>query len=239
MVSQVTKVYEAPVKVEALRGVSLAIAQGRLTAIMGRSGAGKSTLLYCMAGLELPTSGTITVDGQTLSSMKERQLIKFRRESVGFVFASNNLLPTLAVAENIRLPFSIKKESVDQGWYDQVVTTLHLSDLLGQKPGSLTAGQQQRVALARALVTKPAVIFADEPTGNLDSESTADVLSSLRSCVTELGQTVVMATHDPAAAARADYVYVMDDGSIMEKIESPTLNRMIDAVRSLSDGLGA
>ena len=238
-VSQVTKTYGPSGQVEALQGVSLTVPQGRLTAIMGRSGAGKSTLLYCMAGLEVPTSGTVTVAGQTLTDMKERQLDKFRRDSIGFVLRASNLLPALSVADNIRLPLSIRKESIDQGWYDQLVATLRLTDLLGKKPDELTPGEQQRVALARALVTKPSLIIADEPTGNLDSGTAGEVLSVLRDCVTSLGQTVVVATHDAACAAIADQVWVLDDGVVVGQIKSPTLSTVIDALRSVSGGSAA
>jgi len=238
-VSQVTKTYGPGGQVQALRDVSLAVPQGRLTAIMGRSGAGKSTLLYCLAGLEVPTSGTVTVAGQTLTDMKERQLDKFRRDSIGLVLRAFNLLPALSVADNIRLPLSIKKEPVDQGWYDQVVETTELTDLLAKKPDELTVGEQQRVALARALVTKPSLIIADEPTGNLDSQTAGQMLAVLRNCVTNLGETVVLATHDAACAANADQVWILDDGAVVEQIKSPTLARVIDALRSVSGGSAA
>ena len=239
VVSQVTKTYGEGGKVQALRGVSLAVPQGRLTAIMGRSGSGKSTLLYLMAGLEVPTSGTVTVAGQALSDMKERQRDKFRRDSIGLVLREFNLLPTLSVADNVRLASSIKKESVDQGWYDQVIAVTRLADVLTRKPDDLTADEQQRVGLARALVTKPAMILADEPTGNLGSEAAGDVLAILRDAVTVLGQTVVVATHDAAVAAIADQVWVLDNGTVVEQIKSPTLPHVIDALRLVSGGPAA
>ena len=239
VLSGVTKTYGRGGQVQALRGVSLAVPQGRMTAIMGRSGAGKSTLLYCMSGLEAPSSGTVTVAGTNLTDMKERQLDKFRRDSVGFVFRSFNLLPALSVADNIRLPLSIKKTSLDQGWYDQIVSTLRLTDLTSKKPTELSPGEQQRVALARALVTKPAIIVADEPTGDLNTEDANDILVVLRDCVAQLGQTVVVATHDAACAAAADQVWVLDDGQVAEQIKSPTLARVIDALRTVSGGFAA
>ena len=239
MVSQVTKTYSRGGHVEALRGVSLSVPQGRLTVIMGRSGAGKSTLLYCMAGLEAPTSGTVTVAGQTLTDMKERQLDKFRRDNVGFVFREFNLLPALSVADNIKLPLSVKKVSSDQGWYDQVVSILNLNDVLTRKSADLSASEQQRVAIARALITKPSLIIADEPTGNLDSQGATEVLNVLRDCVNELGQTVVLATHDAMCAANADQVWVLDDGGVVEQLKSPTVSRVIDSLRSVSGGLVA
>ena len=239
VVSQVTKTYDQPRHVEALRGVSLSVQQGRLTAILGRSGAGKSTLLRLMAGIETPTSGTITVAGQDLSSMKERQLDKFRRDSVGFVFRSFNLLDSLNVADNIKMASAIKKEPLDQGWYDQVVAALGLTDQLTKKPASLSLGEQQRVALARALSTKPSVIFADEPTGDCDAETADEVLGYLRTCVSELRATVVVATHDAAVAACADQVWVLGDGSVVEQVQAPTLARVMDALRAVSGGAQA
>ena len=236
VVSQVTKTYGTDGQVQALRGVSLAVAQGRLTAIMGRSGAGKSALLYMMAGLEVPTSGTVTVAGQAISDMKERQRDKFRRDSIGLVLREYNLLPTLSVADNVRLALSIKKESLDQGWYDQVVAVTKLADVLTKKGSELTTGEQQRVALARVLIAKPALILADEPTGNLGSVAAGEVLAILRDAVTVLGQTVVVMTHDAAVAAIADQVWVLDDGAVVEQIKSPTLTRVIDALRAVSGG---
>ena len=239
VVSQVTKTYSRGGHVEALRGVSLSVPQGRMTVIMGRSGAGKSTLLYCMAGLEAPTSGTVTVAGQALTDMKERQLDKFRRDNVGFVFREFNLLPSLNVADNIKLGLSVKKQSLDQGWYEQVVSTLNLNEVLTKKPADLSASEQQRVAIARALITKPSLIIADEPTGNLDSQAANEVLTVLHDAVTGLGQTVVVATHDAACAANADQVWVLDDGTVVEQIKSPTLTRVIDSLRSVSGGSAA
>jgi len=235
VVSQLTKVYTtSTVKVNALRGVSLAFKSGRLTAIMGRSGSGKSTLLHCMAGLDSATTGTVTVAGKNLSGMKEQDLTKFRRESVGFVFQTFNLMPGLTVAENIQLPLAIQKKTAEEGWYDQVVSTLGLTELVSRRPVELSSGQQQRVACARALITKPVVVFADEPTGNLDSESAAEVLTLLKTCVSDLGQSVILATHDPLAAAYADRVCVLDDGAVSQEISSPNLNRVVDVFRSMS-----
>ncbi|MCL2470811.1 MAG: ABC transporter ATP-binding protein [Propionibacteriaceae bacterium] len=235
VVSQLTKVYTtSTVKVNALRGVSLAFKSGCLTAIMGRSGSGKSTLLHCMAGLDSATTGTVTVAGKNLSGMKEQDLTKFRRESVGFIFQTFNLMPGLTVAENIQLPLAIQKKTAEEGWYDQVVSTLGLTELVARQPVELSSGQQQRVACARALITKPVVVFADEPTGNLDSESAAEVLTLLKTCVSTLGQSVIMATHDPLAAAYADRVCVLDDGVVSQEISSPNLNRVVDVFRSMS-----
>jgi len=228
-----TKVYgTGATQVHALRGVDLGIGASQLTAIMGRSGSGKSTLLHCLAGLDTVTAGTVQVKGQTVSQLKERQLAKFRRDTIGFVFQTHNLLPTLTIAENIRLPLAIKKDRADQAWFDQVVSTLRLSDVLGRRPAQVSGGQQQRAAVARALITRPAVVFADEPTGSLDSETAEEVLALLRACVDDLRQTIVMATHDPIAAAHADRVVILADGVVTATMNAPGVDRVIDALRS-------
>ncbi|MCL2784021.1 MAG: ATP-binding cassette domain-containing protein [Propionibacteriaceae bacterium] len=221
---------------QALRGVDMIVGRGQMTAIMGRSGSGKSTLLRCLAAMEIPTQGSVVLDGKNLAGLKDKQLDKIRRESVGLIFAEDNLLPMLSTAENIRLPLTIHKAPVDQSWYDEVVTTLHLSDTLTRKPSELTPNQQQRVACARAMIAKPAVVFADEPTRMLDSDSAAEFLDLLRRCVDELGQTVVIATHDPYAASQADRVCVIQDGCIVNEVHGPSLNKMIDIMRTLSGG---
>ena len=210
------KVYGAgTTTVRALDGVDVDLVRGELTAIMGPSGSGKSTLMHCLAGLDRPTSGTVVVDGETVSSMSERKLTALRRTRVGFVFQAYNLVPTLTALENITLPLDIARRRVDRAHLDLVVETLGLADRLGHKPSELSGGQQQRVACARALVARPAVVFADEPTGNLDSTSAAEVLGFLRRSVDDLGQSVVMVTHDPTSAAYAHRVLFLADGRLV------------------------
>jgi putative ABC transport system ATP-binding protein len=211
-----TRVYgRGDTAVHALRGVDLDLPAGRFTAIMGPSGSGKSTLMHCLAGLDNPTSGTVTVAGRALQDMDDTALTVFRREHVGFVFQSFNLLPMLTAGQNVLLPLELANRRVDaevRERYDLVVDVLGIRDRLGHRPSELSGGQQQRVAIARALVTQPDIVFADEPTGNLDSETSAEVLGFLRRCVRELGQTVVMVTHETHAAAYADDVVVITDG---------------------------
>ncbi len=213
-----TRVYgEGDTAVHALRGVDLDLPAGRFTAIMGRSGSGKSTLMHCLAGLDSPTAGSITVAGRSLESMDDTALTLFRREHLGFVFQSFNLLPMLTAGQNILLPLELANRRVDaeaRERYDLVVGVLGIGDRLGHRPGELSGGQQQRVAIARALVSEPSIVFADEPTGNLDSEAAAEVLGFLRRSVRELGQTVVMVTHEDSAAAYADDVVVIADGLV-------------------------
>jgi putative ABC transport system ATP-binding protein len=200
--------------VHALDGVDLDIAAGRFTAIMGPSGSGKSTLMHCLAGLDAPTSGSVTVAGQELARMSDRTLTVFRRDHIGFVFQSFNLLPMLTARQNILLPVELASVRVDPEWFDLLVDVLSIRERLGHRPGELSGGQQQRVAVARGLVARPAIMFADEPTGNLDSRASVEVLGLLRRCVRELGQTVVMVTHDPVAASYADDVVVLEDGRV-------------------------
>ncbi len=206
---------EGEAAVEALDGVTLKMPRGAFTAIMGPSGSGKSTLMHVLAGLDKPTSGTVAIDGVELNGLDDKRLTELRRDKVGFIFQSFNLLPVLTAQENIELPLKIAGRDVDAAWRDQLVATVGLGDRLTHHPSELSGGQQQRVAVARALITKPAVVFADEPTGNLDSHSSAEVLGLLRQSVDELGQTVVMVTHEVSAAATADRVVVLADGKIV------------------------
>ena len=206
---------EGDAAVHALDGVSVDFPKGRFTAIMGPSGSGKSTLMHILAGLDRPTSGTVMVDGTELSGLDDKALTELRRDKVGFVFQFFNLLPVLSAEENIVLPLSIAGRKPDEAFLAQLVEAVDLGDRLSHRPSELSGGQQQRVAVARALVSRPAVVFADEPTGNLDSGSSGEVLALLRRAVDELGQTVVMVTHDPDAAAVADRVLVLVDGRIV------------------------
>ena len=234
-VENLTKSYGAHgARVDALREVTLGIRRGEFTAIMGPSGSGKSTLMHCMAGLDRPTAGTVTVDGEAVSAMSERALTKLRRDRLGFVFQAFNLVPTLTALENILLPLDIARRSVDKDHLDAVVRAVGLQDRLTHKPGELSGGQQQRVACARALVTRPAVVFADEPTGNLDSTSARDVLGFLRRSVDELGQSVVMVTHDPTAASYADRVLFLADGRIVDELRAPTPESVLERLGALT-----
>ena len=219
--------------VQALAGIDVDFVRGELTAIMGPSGSGKSTLMHCMAGLDTPTSGTVVVDGEDVGRMNQRQLTKLRRTRLGFIFQAFNLVPTLTAAENITLPLDIARRPVDRAQFDSVVDAVGLRDRLNHRPSELSGGQQQRVACARALVSQPAVVFADEPTGNLDSKSAREVLTFLRRSVDELGQTVVMVTHDPTAASYAHRVLFLADGRLVGEITSPTPDSVLSALRSL------
>jgi putative ABC transport system ATP-binding protein len=233
-VAGIVKVYGAgEAAVRALDGVSVDFEAGRFTAIMGPSGSGKSTLMHCAAGLDTVDAGTVTVGGTVLTGLSDRALTRLRRERIGFVFQSFNLLPTLTAAQNIRLPLELAGRRPDRAWFDHVVEVLGLTDRLDHRPAQLSGGQQQRVACARALLSRPDVIFADEPTGNLDSRSGAGVLDFLRRCVRDLGQTVVMVTHDPNAAAHADRVVLMADGRLVGELTAPTADRVLDALRHL------
>jgi putative ABC transport system ATP-binding protein len=200
--------------VDALAGVDVEIRRGELTAIMGASGSGKSTLMHCMAGLDTPTRGTVTLDGVRLDELDDRRLTELRRDKVGFIFQAFNLLPVLTAEENLVLPLTIAGRRADPEWLETLVRTVGLGDRRTHRPSELSGGQQQRVAVARALVSKPAVVFADEPTGNLDSVASADVLGLLRRAVDDYGQTVVMVTHDAVAAAYADRLLVLADGRV-------------------------
>jgi putative ABC transport system ATP-binding protein len=217
--------------VRALDGVSAAFGRAQFTAIMGPSGSGKSTLMHCLAGLDTATSGSVRIGDTELSGLSDRQLTLLRRTKVGFVFQSFNLLPTLTAAQNIRLPLDLAGRKPDQPWWDTVIGTLKLADRLEHRPSELSGGQQQRVACARALITRPDVVFADEPTGNLDSASGAEVLGLLRTSVRELGQTVIMVTHDPVAASYADRVIFLADGRLHSELQAPTPQSVLDHLR--------
>jgi putative ABC transport system ATP-binding protein len=230
----VTKVYgSGDTVVNALAGVSVEFRQGEYAAIMGPSGSGKSTLLHCLAGLDRVTSGQVYLGDDEISSMSEKQLTLVRRDKIGFVFQSYNLVPTLTGMENISLPLALAGRKPDPEWLAQIIETVHLADRVEHRPNELSGGQQQRVAVARALVSKPDVIFADEPTGNLDSKSGAEILGFMRKAVTDLGQTIVMVTHDPGAAAYADRVVFLADGMICGDIREPTVDSVIANMRSL------
>jgi putative ABC transport system ATP-binding protein len=219
--------------VEALRGVSLELRSAEWTAIMGPSGSGKSTLLHLLAGLDRPTEGKVFLGDVDLTTLSDKQLTQLRRDRVGFVFQAFNLIPTLTASENITLPLDIAGRDVDRAWFDQVVDTIGLRDRLSHRPAELSGGQQQRVAGARALVTRPAIIFADEPTGNLDSKSGEEILSFLRSAVDDHEQTIVMVTHDPRAASFADRIVFLADGHIVSEMREPTNERILDEIKSL------
>jgi putative ABC transport system ATP-binding protein len=218
-----TKSYGSePHRVPALRGVDVAIPQGTFTAVMGPSGSGKSTLLHCLSGLDTVDAGTVSIGATEITALPERALTRLRRERIGFVFQAFNLLPTLTARENIVLPMELAGRRPDSGHFDAVVDLLGLADRLEHRPSELSGGQAQRVAMARALITRPDVVFADEPTGNLDRRTGRELLDLLRRSVSELGQTVVMVTHDPAAAARTDRVLLLDDGRIADSLAEPS-----------------
>jgi len=217
--------------VTALDDVSVEFARGRLTAIMGPSGSGKSTLMHCMAALDSPTAGRVVIDGVEISGLKDRRLTRLRRDRLGFVFQAYNLVPTLTARENITLPVDIAGAELDRPWFDTVVDTLGIRDRLSHRPSELSGGQQQRVACARALVSRPAIIFADEPTGNLDSRASAEILRFLRRSVDDFGQTIVMVTHDPSAAAFADRVLFLADGRIVDELEDPTAEKVLERMK--------
>jgi len=235
--TDLTKVYgSGDTRVVALDQVSIDFREGGFTAIMGPSGCGKSTLMHCAAGLDTPTSGTVRLGTTELGALNDRQLTRLRRDRIGFIFQAFNLLPTLTALENITLPLSIAGRRPDQQWLDRVVSMVGLSQRLGHRPAELSGGQQQRVAVARALASRPAIIFGDEPTGNLDSRAGAEVLGFLRDSVRELGQTVVMVTHDPVAAGYADRVVFLSDGRPVEEMAHPTPDRVLDVMLRLSVG---
>jgi putative ABC transport system ATP-binding protein len=224
---------EGQAAVEALRGITIDFEEGRFTAIMGPSGSGKSTLLHCVAGLDRPTSGKVFIGEVDLTTLDDKRLTLLRRDRVGFVFQAYNLVPTLTAAENITLPLDIAGRDVDRAWFDTVVDTVGLRDRLAHRPSELSGGQQQRVAGARALVSQPTIVFADEPTGNLDSRSSAELLAFLRSAVDDHGQTIVMVTHDAAAASRADRVVFLGDGLVVDEMRDPTAERILDRLKLL------
>jgi putative ABC transport system ATP-binding protein len=225
---------EGDIAVDALAGVSVEFSPARFAAIMGPSGSGKSTLMHILAGLDRPTSGTVTLDGIELGALDDKALTLLRREKVGFIFQTFNLLPILDARENILLPLSIAGRSVDQAWFDQLIDAVGIRDRLHHRPAQLSGGQQQRVAVARALVSRPAVVFADEPTGNLDSGASGEVLELLRRAVDDLGQTVVMVTHDAHAAAHADRLIVLADGRIVRDGAALDTDGILDLMKSLS-----
>ncbi|MFJ4848223.1 MULTISPECIES: ABC transporter ATP-binding protein [unclassified Streptomyces] len=227
-----TKAYgTGETRVVALDAVDVDIQRGRFTAVMGPSGSGKSTLMHCLAGLDSVTSGQVWIGGTEITRLGERQLTRLRRDQVGFVFQAFNLLPTLTAAENITLPMDIAGRRPDQEWLDRVIDTLGLRDRLRHRPAQLSGGQQQRVACARALASRPQLIFADEPTGNLDSQSGAEVLRFLREAVDRLGQTVVMVTHDPTAAAHSDLVLFLNDGRIVDDLARPSADGVLERLK--------
>jgi putative ABC transport system ATP-binding protein len=237
--SDVWKVYgSGEAQVVALRGVSLDLERGRYTAIMGPSGSGKSTLMHCLAGLDSVTRGEVFIAGTRLTGLGDDRLTMLRRDKVGFVFQQFNLLPTLSAEENILLPLAIAGRKPDQAWFDTVVDAVNLRDRLGHRPAQLSGGQQQRVACARAIVTRPEVIFADEPTGNLDSRSGAEILGFLRDSVRQFGQTIVMVTHDPNAASYADRVVFLADGRVVDELANPTAEAVLDKLKQLDVAAG-
>jgi putative ABC transport system ATP-binding protein len=219
--------------VRALDDVSVVFERGRFTAVMGPSGSGKSTLMHCMAGLDRPTSGSAYVGGQDIGRLNDSGLTRLRRDRIGFVFQYFNLVPTLTAAENITLPIDLAGRKADREWVDYLAKELGITDRLTHRPGELSGGQQQRVACARALVAKPDLIFADEPTGNLDSNASADLLAFLRRSVRELGQSVVMVTHDPRSAAYADRVVFLADGAVVGDLLQPTADSVLERMRTL------
>ena len=229
-----TKVYgSGDDAVYALRDVSVDFYEGQFTAIMGPSGSGKSTLMHCIAGLDELSSGSAIIDGIDLSTLKDKSLTELRREKIGFVFQSFNLVPTLTANENIRLPLMLGNNKGDEAWIQKVIDTVHLQDRLTHRPSELSGGQQQRVAVARALASQPRIIFADEPTGNLDSITGAEILTFMRKAVDDLGQTIVMVTHDPVAASYADRIIFLADGHIVNEMTEPTADRVLDLMKSI------
>ena len=219
---------DADNRVVALDHVDVEFERGRMTAIMGPSGSGKSTLMHCMAGLDQPSSGQVFVEGLEVSAMNQRQLTRLRRQQIGFIFQSFNLVPTLSAEENILLPLQIAKKPIDRDWFDQVVRVVGLEKRLTHRPSQLSGGQQQRVACARAMMARPSVIFADEPTGNLDSHSSREVLGFLKKSVRDYGQSIVMVTHDPRAASYADRVLVLADGRITQDLDQPSYEEILE-----------
>ena len=229
-----SKVYGAgSTSVVALDDVTIAFAEAEFTAVMGPSGSGKSTLMHCMAGLDSATAGQVYVGDTELTGLNDKDLTRLRRDRIGFVFQAYNLVPTLSARENIALPLSIAGRNPDPQWFDTVVDTLGLRDRLGHRPNELSGGQQQRVACARALMSQPSIVFADEPTGNLDSAATDEVLTFLRRSVTEFRQTVVMVTHDPAAAAYTDRVVFLADGRAVDDLHNPSADSVLETMKRL------
>ncbi len=231
-----TKVYgEKETAVTALSSINTTFNQNQFTAIMGPSGSGKSTLLHCLAGLDKVSSGSILIKGVDLASLNDKQLTKMRRDSFGFIFQAFNLIPTLTAEENITLPSSVAGKKPEQSWVEKIIKTVDIGDRLTHRPNELSGGQQQRVAAARAMASKPEVIFADEPSGNLDSKSSKELLVFMKSIVSELNQTVVMVTHDPFAASFAERVIMLKDGEIANDLDNPTQEEIVSQVTSLTD----
>jgi putative ABC transport system ATP-binding protein len=225
---------EGDTAVDALRGVSLDVERGKLTAVMGPSGSGKSTLMHILAGLDKPTSGTVSIDGTEVTTLGDTDLTKLRRKHIGFVFQFFNLLPMLSAEENVRLPLTIAGTKPDKAWFEDLLKQVGLTDRRSHRPSELSGGQQQRVAIARALVSQPTVVFADEPTGNLDSATSGEILDLMRNSVDELGQTTVMVTHDPRAAAIADRILFLADGLVVKDMTGSTASEVIAAMEELS-----
>jgi putative ABC transport system ATP-binding protein len=225
---------EGDAAVDALAGVSVGFERGHFSAIMGPSGSGKSTLMHVLAGLDRPTSGSVTLDGVQITDLDDAELTKLRRDKLGFIFQFFNLLPVLTAEENIVLPLSIAGTKPDRDWIDRLIATVGLADRTTHRPAELSGGQQQRVAVARALASRPAVVFADEPTGNLDSKSSEEVLQLLRRSVDELGQSVVMVTHDPEAASYADRLIVLRDGLVVHDAQAGTADEVIELMKEVA-----
>ena len=233
---EVTKIYgSGEAAVRALDNITVEFEAARYTAIMGPSGSGKSTLLHCLAGLDRVTTGRVVLGDIEITAVSEKQLTVVRRDKIGFVFQSYNLIPTLNAIENITLPLALAGKKPDKPWLDRVISTVGLADRLSHRPAELSGGQQQRVAVARALVSRPQVIFADEPTGNLDSKASAEILGFMRQAVDDLGQTIVMVSHDPIATGYADRVVFLADGKIVDEIHNPTAEAVIDRVKNLGE----
>lgn len=220
--------------VNALDGVSVDFERGRFSAIMGPSGSGKSTLMHILAGLDKPTSGSVVVDGTEISGLDDAALTRLRRDKLGFVFQFFNLIPVLTAEENVTLPLAIAKKKPDDGWIDQLIETVGLTDRRTHRPAELSGGQQQRVAVARSLAARPAVLFADEPTGNLDTKASAEVLALLRQAVDEFGQTVIMVTHDPEAASHADRLIVLRDGLVVHDGPAGGADQVIELMKDVA-----
>jgi len=234
-VRQLTKVYgSGQTEVRALDGVSLDLHAGEFTAVMGPSGSGKSTLMHCCAALDDATSGSVVLGDTDLATLKDKELTQLRRDRIGFVFQSFNLVPTLTAEENVLLPLSIAGRRPDPAWYSLVIDAVGIGDRLDHRPNQLSGGQQQRVAVARALVSRPSIVFADEPTGNLDSRSGAEVLGLLKRSVDEFGQTVVMVTHDPVAAGYTDRVVFLADGVVVDELRDPQPDRVLERMAQLA-----